>query len=224
MMTAFLSSTTTAVEMVQVDQDVQDDEIVRRVIAGDGKAFAELVDRYGRLALSTVRKHVPPDHVEDTLQEVFLRALRALPSFAHQGGFGQWLSVIAVRTCYDFWREKYKSKELTMSSLSEEQEAWLANSLLLDSEERIQEQGRRREAGEILDRLLNSLSPGDRMVLELVYLEERPLKEACELLGWSMANVKVRLFRARRKLRKMLERSRDIEWLKSKGEEVSDES
>jgi RNA polymerase sigma-70 factor, ECF subfamily len=214
MMTAFLSGTTTAVKMAEMDQEVQDDgEIIGRVIAGDGNAFTELVDRYGRLALSTVRKHVPPDHVEDTLQEVFLRVYRSLPSFGHQSGFGPWLSVIAVRTCYDFWREKYKSRELTMSSLSEEQEAWLTSSLLLDSEERVRERGRQKEAGEILSRLLNSISAGDRIVMELVYLEEHSLKEASDLLGWSVANVKVRLFRARRKLRKMLERTRDVEWL-----------
>jgi RNA polymerase sigma-70 factor, ECF subfamily len=207
-MTTFLSDRVLAVEMWQMDQESQDDkELIGRIIAGDRQGFSELVDRYGRLALSTVRKHVPADHVEDTVQEVFLRVYQSLPSFAYQSGFGQWLSVIAVRTCYDFWRKQYRSRELTMSSLSEEQENWLTRTLLHDSEELIHEKGKQAEAVEILSRLLNSLSAGDRMVIELVYLEERSLKEAGELLGWSLANVKVRLFRARRKLRKSLERA-----------------
>jgi RNA polymerase sigma-70 factor, ECF subfamily len=205
MMTTSLSGIMSAVETAQMDQETQDDsKIIERVIAGDGSAFTELVDRYGRLVLSTVRKHVPTDHVEDTLQEVFLRVYRSLPSFKHQSGFGQWLSVVAVRTCYDFWREKYKSKELPMSSLSEEQEAWVTKSLYLETEELIRAQGRQKEAADILSRLLENLSAGDRMVIELVYLEERPLKEASDLLGWSLANVKVRLFRARRRMRRLL--------------------
>ena len=61
-----------------------------------------------------------------------------------------------------------------------------------------------KEAGEILDLALAKLSAGDRMVLELVYLEGHSVKEAAGLLGWSTTNVKVRLFRSRRKLRGLL--------------------
>jgi RNA polymerase sigma-70 factor (ECF subfamily) len=57
----------------------------------------------------------------------------------------------------------------------------------------------------VLKYALNKLSPEDRMVIELVYLEGLSGKEAAELLGWSLANVKVRLFRSRKKLQKLLE-------------------
>ncbi len=182
-----------------------DPEIVRRVLAGEVNAFEHLVRRYQRLVLATVKRHVPFDCVEDIVQDVYLRAYRSLPGFRKTDRFAHWLSVIAVRTCYDFWRERYKSRELPLSSFSEEQEAWLEAALSDQSTDRCNEEGLQKEAKELLDSALDKLSAGDRMVLELVYFEERSLKEAAALLGWSLANVKVRLFRSRRKLRVLLE-------------------
>ena len=66
------------------------------------------------------------------------------------------------------------------------------------------EKNLQKEAGELLGRALDRLSPEDRMVLEMVYLEGLSGKEAAGLLGWSVANVKIRLFRSRKKLRKIL--------------------
>jgi RNA polymerase sigma-70 factor (ECF subfamily) len=182
-----------------------DVEIVRQVIDGEVNAFESLVKRHGGFASAIVKRHVPFDDVEDTLQNVFLRAYRSLPTFKNRSSFRQWLSVIAVRTCHDFWRERYKSLEFPVSSLSAEHEAWLASALAEESDRSFHERGSRKEAGEILDAALGSLSAGDRMVLELVYLEGHSLKEAATVLGWTVANVKVRLFRSRRRLHTLLE-------------------
>ncbi len=187
-----------------VSSDCADDVILRRVIDGETDAFEEVLDRYGGLVFSIARKHVPVDQVDDITQEVFLRAYRSLPTFKAQSSFKHWLSVIAVRTCYDFWRDRYKSKELPMSALSEEHQTWLENTMATEAEEVLRERGSQKEAREILDWALARLSPEDRMVTELVYLEEASVKEAAELLGWSVANVKVRLFRVRKKLHTML--------------------
>lgn len=178
----------------------KDAEIVRQIVAGDVNAFERLVDRYENLVLAIVKKHVPFDHVEDTLQDVFLRAYRSLPTFRSADGFKPWLSVIAVRTCYDFWRDHYKTRELPMSSLTEQHQAWLESALSDDSNRSFYEAGARKEAREILDWALDRLSAAERMVLELVYLEGHSVKEAAHLLGLSAANVKVRLFRSRKKL------------------------
>jgi len=183
--------------------DQKDAEIVRQIIAGDVNAFEHIVDRYQNLVLAIVKKHVPFDHVEDTLQDVFLRTYRSLPTFKSDDGFKPWLSVIAVRTCYDFWREHYKSKELPMSSLSEQHQEWLEATLSDDSSRSFYESGARKEARETLDWALDKLSAAERMVLELVYLEGHSVKEAAHLMGLSTANVKVRLFRSRKKLHEM---------------------
>jgi RNA polymerase sigma-70 factor (ECF subfamily) len=181
-------------------REPDDFEIVRRVIDGETNAFESIIERHGRFASAIVRRHVPYDDAEDTLQNVFLRVYKSLPSFKNRSSFRQWLSVIAVRTCHDFWRERYKSQEFAVSSLGAEHETWLAAALSEESDRSFQERRFQREAGEILDRALGRLSAGDRMVMELVYLEGHSLKEAAVLTGWSVANVKVRLFRSRKKL------------------------
>jgi RNA polymerase sigma-70 factor (ECF subfamily) len=95
-----------------------------------------------------------------------------------------------------------------MSSLTEEHLVWLEAALSDQSSPSCDEEALRKEAGEILDSALGRLSPGDRMALELVYLEGYSVKEAAGLLGWSTTNVKVRLFRSRKKLRGLLTRKR----------------
>lgn len=181
-----------------------DAEIVRQIIDGDVNAFEHLLTKYQKYVFKIVSRHVPHPQVEETTHEVFIRAYQSLPNFRKGHRFRQWLASIAVRTCYDFWRKSYRSRELPMSSLTEAQQDWLENVMSDQSSQSFHEQGQQKEAREILDIALNRLSPEDRMVLELVHLEGLSGKEAAELLGWSLANVKVRAFRARKKLEKLL--------------------
>ncbi len=182
----------------------EDDAIVQRVLNGDPDAFEGIIARHQAHVLRILKKHLPPDGVEEIAQEAFIRAYRSLPSYNAKGGLKGWLSSIAVRTCYDFWRKHYRSPERTMSSLSEEGRRHVETVLAAQSGERFREADRQQEAEALLDWALDRLSPADRMVLELVYLEGKPVKEAAELLGWSVANVKVRSFRSRKKLQKLL--------------------
>jgi RNA polymerase sigma-70 factor (ECF subfamily) len=185
-----------------------DTEIVRRVLNGDVNAFESLLIRYKDTVLKIVKKHVPYNDVEETIQNVFLRAYQSLPSFKGESGFRQWLSSIAVKTCYDFWRKTYRSREVPMSVLTEKHQNWLEEVITEQSEQAINEKGSQNEARELLDWALRRLSAEDRMVMELVYLEGLSGKEAADLLGWSVSNVKVRCFRSRKKLEKILEEAR----------------
>ncbi len=185
-----------------------DTEIVRRVLNGDVNAFESLLIRYKDTVLKIVKKHVPYNDVEETIQNVFLRTYQSLPSFKGESGFRQWLSSIAVRTCYDFWRKTYRSREVSMSVLTEKHQNWLEEVITEQSEQAINEKGSQNEARELLDWALRRLSAEDRMVMELVYLEGLSGKEAADLLGWSISNVKVRCFRSRKKLEKILEEAR----------------
>ncbi len=185
-----------------------DIEIIRRVLNGDPNAFESLLLTYKDMVLKIVKKHVPYNDVEETSQNVFLRAYQSLPTFKGKSGFRQWLSSIAVRTCYDFWRKTYRSREVAMSALTEKHQKWLEEVITEQSEQAIDEKGCQNEAGELLDWALGRLSSEDRMVMELVYLEGLSGKEAADLLGWSIANVKVRCFRSRKKLEKILEEAR----------------
>lgn len=190
--------------MQQTADTESDAAIVGRVLDGDADAFETLLKRYERPVLGILKKHLPLDQVEETAQDVFIRAYQSLPGFRQNGSFRHWLSAIAVRTCYDFWRKHYRNREIPLSTLTDAQAGWLERTLSDSSENSHEALGRRQEAREILDAVLGRLSPEDRMVLELVYLEGLTGKEAAKLLGWSVANVKVRAFRSRKKLEKLL--------------------
>ena len=138
-------------------RDQDDDQVVREVIAGEINAFERLVKRYGALVTAIVKRHVPFDEAEDTIQDVFLRAYRSLPNFKNRGTFSQWLSVIAVRTCHDFWRERYKLKELPVSVLTDRHEAWLASAMSDEADTTFLDQASQKEAGEVLDYALGNL-------------------------------------------------------------------
>lgn len=181
-----------------------DAAIVQRVMDGEPNAFETLLRRYEQPVMGILKRHLPYGQVEETAQDVFIRAYQSLPGFKQRGSFKHWLSAIAVRTCYDFWRKHYRNREIPMSTLTEAQASWLEKSLSDTSGDTHEDLGRRREAWEVLDDALGRLSPEDRMVLDLVYLEGLTGKEAAKLLGWSVANVKVRAFRSRKKLEKIL--------------------
>lgn len=181
-----------------------DADIVQRVLDGDVNAFSVLLERYQELVLRIVKKHVPYGQVEETAQDVFIRAFQSLKGLRETDRFKQWLSSIAVRTCYDFWRRHYRNRETPQSQLSDEHRNFLDLALADASSSQWSELGKRAEAREILDWALDRLSPQDRMVLELIYLEGYSGKETAALLGWSVANVKVRAFRSRKKLEKLL--------------------
>lgn len=181
-----------------------DVEIIRQIVDGDVNAFEVLLYRYQEQVLKIVKKHVPPDQIEETAHDVFIRAYQSLPTFKNTSVFEHWLAAIAVRACYDFWRKHYRSRELPISSLSPQQQRWLESTLAAQSSQSFYENGAQQDAKEVLEWALQKLSAEDRMVVELVYLEGVSGKAAADLLGWSVANVKIRLFRSRKKLQKLL--------------------
>jgi len=195
-----------------------DAEIARRIVAGDRDAFEEILNKYQRHVLNIIKKHVPYGHVEDVAQDVFIRVFQSLPlaTIEEKNRFEGWVSIIAIRTCYDFWRKRYRSRELSISSLTERQQAWLEGVLSEASAQSFRQKGLEKEAREILDWALDKLSAGDRMVVELVHLEGYSAREAGRLLGWSTANVKVRSFRSRKKLRHLLEEA----WKEGRRDEI----
>lgn len=190
---------------MQRQSDESDDiDIIRNILAGDVNAFEKLINRYQRHVFSIVRKHTPNAQVEEVSHDVFIRAYQGLGGFSAKSGFKQWLSGIAIRTCYDFWRKRYRLQEVPISQLTDAHQKWIENAMSDACEGVYEKSERHSEALEILDAVLSKLSAADRMVVELVYLEERTYKETADLLGWSVANIKIRAYRARKKLHKIL--------------------
>lgn len=178
-------------------------EIIQRVVEGDLEAFEGLVHRYRSLVFKVVARHVPRWSVEDVAQEVMVRAYQSLPGFSARSSFQHWLTTIAVRSCCDFWRNRER-REVPLSTLTEEHQTWLDEVLACRSREVFQDQVARMEAKDILDYALERIAPEDRMILALVHLEGLSVKEAAELLGWSVIKTKVKAHRARREMRKII--------------------
>jgi len=185
-------------------KDINDDEMINRVLEGEVNVYELLMNKYQSIVLSILKKRLPFEQVEEVAQVVFIKAYQSLPSYRGESPFKNWLSSIAVRACYDFWRTRYKKREVSIDSISEGDKDWLDKVLLEQSTDVLTKKGQESEAKELLDWALSKLSPEDKMVLELVYLEGFSNKETSDLLGWSVPNVKVRSFRSRRKLRKLL--------------------
>jgi RNA polymerase sigma-70 factor (ECF subfamily) len=181
-------------------------EIISEVLDGDTNRFEVLVDRHREHVFRIVGRRVPREDVDETSHDVFVRAWSSLPSYRGESPFEHWLSKIAVRTCHDYWRGRYRSKEAPLSSLGEDHTDWLENTMARESGASFDSGESRMMARDLMMRALAQLSPADRAVIELVHLEERPVKEAADMLGWSTANVKVRAHRSRKKLRKILEK------------------
>lgn len=191
--------------MGESDLRASDEEIIRNVLRGRVNDFEGLVRRYRTHVLNMVKRHVPERDAEETAQEAMVRAYRSLPGYRGEGsGFKAWLSAVTIRTCYDYWRRSYRCREIPLSSLGESHRRWIELVAAEESERRLQAQAASDEARQVLDWGLNHLSAEDRMVLELVHFQELTGREAAGMLGWTTANVKVRAFRARRKLAKIL--------------------
>jgi RNA polymerase sigma-70 factor, ECF subfamily len=194
--------------VVASGSELLDEEVIRRVVAGEVDLFEELLLRYQEHVGRVVAGHVPREMVEEVTHDVFVRAYTSLPTYSFRTPFSHWLSTIAVRSCYDVWRSVSARKEVSLSGPSEaveEQQEWTEHLLAAESRDRFDTMVRQRDATNLLQRALAQLSPENRMVVDLVHLEGHSVREAAELLGWTVVNVKVRAHRVRHQLRKILD-------------------
>lgn len=181
-----------------------DEAIIERIVGGAVNAFELLVDRYQNYVFTLVRRHVPKEAAEDTAQDAFIRIYRALPDFSRKSPFKHWMTVIVLRACYDALRKKYRLRETAMSALAGDDLASLETTQPGRTRADRDETDTPAEVRAVLDWALSRLTPENRMVIDLVYFEGYSTRETAALLGWSLANVKIRLFRVRKQLKRLL--------------------
>lgn len=180
-----------------------DAELIAAVLRGDAASFEPLVVRYSPRIFATARRYARREsEVEDIVQEVWSKAFHKLSSFRGEAPFEHWLMRMAVRTCYDFLRDHQRNRETTFSELSDPETDWL-ESFARAPEEASDEASAARA---LVERVLAMLSPAARLVITLLEIEDKSVKEIAELTGWSVTLVKVRAFRARAEMRKCLAR------------------
>ncbi len=176
-------------------------ELIAAVLKGDAASFEPLIQKYSPRVFATARRYARREsEVEDIAQEVWLKAFSKLASFRGEAPFEHWLMRMTVRTCYDFLRGHQRNRESSFSELSEPETDWL--------ERFVADPGNAAEdasaAKLLVGRVLEKLSPPARLVITLLEIEDRSVKEIAELTGWSVPLVKVRAFRARGEMRKIL--------------------
>ena len=182
-----------------------DYEIIKNILGGNKDDFERIVDKYQNKVFAMIGKRIPQDDVSDLAQEAFLRIYRGLANYVPRHPFENWLSVITLRTCYDFWRKKSRIKELTAPDLTyESHHKWLEKISVTMSSEAFLKISQVNEAKELLDWALAKLSPDDRTLIEMVYLDGYSFKEAAEVLEWKLSKSKVRALRARKKLKMLI--------------------
>ena len=176
-------------------------ELIAAVLKGDSASFEPLVQRYSPRVFATARRYARREsEVEDIAQEVWLKAFEKLGSFRGEAPFEHWLMRVTVRTCYDFLRAHQRNRESSFSDLTEPEEDWLERCVVQPGTAAVDADAARLLVG----RIMEQLSPAARMVITLLEIEDRPVKEIARLTGWSVPLVKVRAFRARREMRKIL--------------------
>jgi len=180
-----------------------DGDLIAAVLGGDTASFEPLITRYSPRVFATARRYARREsEVEDIAQEVWTKAFQKLNTFRGEAPFEHWLMRMCVRTCYDFLREHQRNREMNFSELSDEQSDWLER-FARDPDNAPEDADAARQ---LVQRLLEQLSPPARMVITLLEIEDRPIKEIAALTGWSVPLVKVRAFRARAEMRKLLGR------------------
>ena len=176
---------------------------VARVRQGDESAARELLARLHPLVLKLVRAHRPRrTDEEDLVQIVFMKVFTKLDQFSGAVPLEHWVSRIAVNSCLKAMRYERVRPEIRLSDLTEEEEQVVQRlaSTQDDLPESVDAMSR-----ELLDRLLGMLNAEDRLVVTLLNLEQKTVAEVRQVTGWSTPLVKVRAFRARQKMKRLLE-------------------
>ncbi|HWA88227.1 MAG TPA: RNA polymerase sigma factor [Opitutus sp.] len=177
-----------------------------RVRERDQAAARDLVEHLYPLVIRIVRARLPrrvPE--EDLAQEIFMKMFSRLEQYQGNVPFPHWVSRIAVTTCIDHLRAQQRRPEFRWADLSEN-EATMLDAVLTNENEAAPDDAL--AAHELVHKLLGQLKPDDRLVLQLLDLEQKTIAEISALTGWNQSLVKVRAFRARRKLQKMFEELR----------------
>ena len=173
-----------------------DEQLVEAALGGNDDAYAELTLRHKSRVFGVASRFAHnAAELEDICQEVFVQAYFKLRQYRRDSPFEHWLMRITTHKCYDYLRKRQRcTPSVSIETMLES-----------GHEPSSPEPAAAHPDLERLHSALAALSDKERLVITLLELEERSLQEIAELTGWSVANVKVRAFRARAALRKLME-------------------
>ena len=179
--------------------DVNERDLIGRCRAGDEAAFGELVDRYKDLIFAIIARTVPDRRkAEDLAQEVFLRVHRGLPYIRGDARLSTWIYRITANVCLQI-RERQDPAVISIDGPA------------ADSERRPREPGARDgafdaiELRDRLDKAVAQLPAQDRFLIAAHYLQGVQYEDLADAAGIPLGTVKTHLYRAKRRLREILE-------------------
>ena len=186
--------------MTPPGDDADENALVRAAQRGDGDAFAALVRRHKSRVFGIAARFARGVHdLEDLAQDIFIRVYQKIDRFHGDAPFEHWVSKLAVRRCYDHLRRTRNARD----------EGPLEAVEFTVRDESVEREAEARRAHEVVSRALAKLPADMRLVLTLLELEDRSVREVASLTGWSESNVKTRGSRARARLKEILEEQRD---------------
>jgi RNA polymerase sigma factor (sigma-70 family) len=183
-----------------MESGLSDKEIIARVLNAEPQAFAGLVERYQNYVFTLVLRLVEKrEDAEELAQDVFVKAYRSLADFRGDSKFSTWLYTIVRTTCLTFLRKKKLFTtsldiEKNFVQASNHQSSFYANGAEQKS----------RQA--LVNEAIKMLGPDDAHLIALFYSADQSLEEIGTVLGIEANTVKVKLYRARQKLREKIEK------------------
>ncbi|WP_224489432.1 RNA polymerase sigma factor [Robertkochia flava] len=172
--------------------------LINKVLAGDTDAFGVLVDRYQEMAYTiAVRLLQDPDEAADIVQESFIKSFEVLDSFRGDAKFSTWIYRIVYRKSLDRLKAIKRRKTDAFEEIGE-------GSFTAEGGEDAVQLMVAAEQEEMVKKAVSALNPDEQTLILLYYYEELPIREIAEVLDMGMENVKVRLFRTRKKLYTLL--------------------
>ena len=201
-----LSTLLPAIKMVELPvlktvdiQSAADLVLVNETLKGDLSAFDQLVRRYQGMVTKSLFRFCPQrSDLEDLVQETMIKAYRKLNTWEPSAPFEYWIRRIAINTGHDYFRRAARNPIAIADKAGDANERALND--FTDNKDPYTDY----QYTERIQYLLIGLSPDDRTLLTLQYLEEMKLADIAEILGWSLSKTKVKSYRARKKLKKLL--------------------
>lgn len=179
-------------------QELQDADIIHRVLRGDQRAYTLLVDRYQHFVYTLTCRYIDnSEDAEEVAQDVFVKAYRSLASFDGRGKFSTWLYTITKNTCIS----RMRSIRPVQVVKNESQLAELSGNI--DNVTMSQDSRAKRK---LLANAISKLVEDEALIITLFYLHEQTVEEICRITDMSASNVKIKLFRARKRLKEILDR------------------
>lgn len=171
---------------------------IERVKKGDSFSYSFLVDKYKHMAYTIAMKIMKNEEdAQDAAQEGFIRAYQQIHTFHGKSKFSTWLYTIIYRVSISKWKENKLSTSSIDSETNENYNPDLSSPQL--------EQLHARQQQLYIKKAIDQLPPSEGLLVTLFYINDNSIKEIQEITGFSLANIKVKLFRARKKLERELQ-------------------